>query len=91
MGDAEIYGRQESDVPHQGRLVGGDASPWSELEWLPCADGKARPTQPGLFPLAHGIPARMGRLRAYGNAIVPQVVAAFIAAYGHARAEAGLL
>jgi DNA (cytosine-5)-methyltransferase 1 len=54
---------------------------WADLEWLPCRDGKARPTQPGLFPLAHGYTGRMGRLRAYGNAIVPQVAAEFIRAY----------
>jgi DNA (cytosine-5)-methyltransferase 1 len=53
-------------------------SPWANLEWLKCTDGKTRPTQPGLFPLADGVPARVGRLRAYGNAIVPQVAAAFI-------------
>lgn len=53
---------------------------WSELEWLPCRDGKARPTQPGLFPLAHGVPGRVGRLRAYGNAIVPPLAAEFIRA-----------
>jgi DNA (cytosine-5)-methyltransferase 1 len=53
---------------------------WADLEWLACSDGKARPTQPGLFPLAHGIPNRMGRLRAYGNAIVPQVAAVFVMA-----------
>jgi DNA (cytosine-5)-methyltransferase 1 len=56
------------------------ADPWSAVEWIACSDGKARPTQPGLFPLAHGIPNRVGRLRAYGNAIVPQVAAAFIEA-----------
>jgi DNA (cytosine-5)-methyltransferase 1 len=53
---------------------------WSDLEWLPCTDGKSRPTQPGLFTLAHGVPRRVGRLRAYGNAIVPQVAAQFIKA-----------
>jgi DNA (cytosine-5)-methyltransferase 1 len=55
-------------------------SPWADLQWLPCTDGKARPVEPGTFPLAHGIPARVGRLRAYGNAIVPQVAAEFIRA-----------
>ena len=54
--------------------------PWSDIEWLECTDGKARPTKPGIFPLAHGIPARVGKLRAAGNAIVPQVAAEFIAA-----------
>jgi DNA (cytosine-5)-methyltransferase 1 len=51
-------------------------------ELLPCIDGKARPIEPGTFPLAHGVSSRVGLLRGYGNAIVPQVAAAFIEAYG---------
>lgn len=35
----------------------------------------------GHYPLAHGIPGRVGRLRAYGNAIVPQAAAEFVAAF----------
>jgi len=54
---------------------------WDRIEWIPCRDGKYRPTQPGLQPLAHGISGRVGRLRGYGNAIVPHVAAAFIDAY----------
>jgi DNA (cytosine-5)-methyltransferase 1 len=54
---------------------------WADAEWLPCRDGKARPVEPGTFPLAYGVPNRVGRLRGYGNAIVPQVAAAFITAY----------
>src|SRR3990167_403826 len=53
---------------------------WADLEWIECSDGKARPTQPGLFPLAHGVQNRVGRLRAYWNAIVPQVAAVFVMA-----------
>ena len=56
-------------------------SAWRDLDWLWCQDGKYRPTQPGLCPLADGISNRVGRLRAYGNAIVPQVGAAFVQAF----------
>ena len=59
----------------------GLAGFWSACDWLPCRDGKARPIEPGTFPLAHGVPARVGRLRGYGNAIVPQVAAEVILAY----------
>jgi DNA (cytosine-5)-methyltransferase 1 len=56
------------------------AASWDDCEWLYCADGFYRPVKPGTFPLAHGVPARVGRLRGYGNAIVPQVAAEFIRA-----------
>jgi DNA (cytosine-5)-methyltransferase 1 len=58
----------------------GDRQTWSDLLWLPCTDGKSRPTQPGIFPLAHGVPARVAKLRAAGNAIVPALAAEFIKA-----------
>lgn len=45
------------------------------------SDGKARRIEPGIEPLAHGIPRRMDKLRGYGNAIVPPLAAEFIAAY----------
>jgi DNA (cytosine-5)-methyltransferase 1 len=57
-----------------------DGGFWSTADWLPCRDGKLRPVEPGTFPLAHGLPARVGRLRAYGNAIVPALAAEFILA-----------
>lgn len=38
-------------------------------------------SEPDVGRVAHGIPARVGRLRAYGNAIVPETAAAFVTAY----------
>jgi DNA (cytosine-5)-methyltransferase 1 len=63
----------------------GQGLPWSRCDWLPCRDGKWRPVEPGTFPLAHGVSNRVGRLRAYGNAIVPQVAAQVIQAYMECR------
>jgi len=54
---------------------------WSAADWIPCRDGKARPVEPGVEPLAHGAAQRVVRLRAYGNALVPQVGAEVILAY----------
>ena len=51
---------------------------WSDADWLPCLDGRRRPVEPGTFPLAHGAPARVGRLRAYGNAINAKAAEVFI-------------
>ncbi|EEI0500668.1 DNA cytosine methyltransferase [Salmonella enterica subsp. enterica] len=60
-------------------------SHWSGADWLGCRDGRFRPVESGTFPLANGIPARVGRLRGYGNAIVPQVAAEFIKAFMECR------
>jgi DNA (cytosine-5)-methyltransferase 1 len=87
LGDAPEPGRSELPRRHGGTSYWkaqeprrpGDA--WSGAEWLPCLDDKARRVEPSIFPLAHGIPGRVGRLRAYGNAIVPQVAAEFIKAF----------
>lgn len=54
---------------------------WSESDWVHCEDGRKRPTRPGSFPLVDGAIQRMGRLRAYGNAINAEVAAHFIKAY----------
>lgn len=75
---------READRAHAESAGSSDAGRirefWDDAEWLPCRDGKYRPTQPGIFPLAHGVPHRVGTLRGAGNAIVPQVAAEFLKA-----------
>lgn len=54
---------------------------WRDADWLFCRDGKWRPVEPGTFPLAHGATARVGRLRAFGNCVVPQAAEEFVKAF----------
>jgi len=61
-------------------VTAGTADFWSTYDVVHCTDGKARRFEPSSFPLAHGVPNRVGRLRGYGNAIVPQVAAEFLKA-----------
>ena len=58
---------------------------WSAADWLLCRDGKWRPVRPESFPLAHGATARVGRLRAYGNAITAPVAQGLIESYMEVR------
>ncbi len=82
VGIAESLGRRESIEPIARSQGGGQAtgqSPWSDEDALG-ADGRRRRAVPGTRPVAHGIPARIPKLRAIGNSIVPQIAAAFITA-----------
>lgn len=71
-----------SRLARERRATGGH---WADADWLPCQGGKWRPIEPGTFPLAHGIACRMDKLRAFGNAISPQVAEAFIRAFLESR------
>jgi DNA (cytosine-5)-methyltransferase 1 len=59
----------------------GDVGFWGRFDLIPCRDGKTRRIEPGSSPLVDGFPGRVGLLRGYGNAIVPQVAARFITAF----------
>lgn len=72
-------GRIDPDAIGSTATTGG-AGFWSAFDLIPCRDGKSRRIGPGTFPLAHGVSGRVGLLRGYGNAIVPQVAAEFIKA-----------
>ena len=54
---------------------------WDTYQWAIGSDGKARRVEPSIRLLAHGVPARVGKLRAFGNAIVAPLAAEIITAY----------
>jgi DNA (cytosine-5)-methyltransferase 1 len=68
--DGAIYSENRNDT-------------WGRCEAMQCKDGKVRliPTEPEVFPVADGVPNRVGTLRGAGNAIVPQVAAEIIKAF----------
>jgi len=74
--DARLEGRGDA-----GGGRGNKRTPWTPSDFVWCRDQKWRPVEPGTFPLAHGVANRVGRLRAYGNAIVAPLAAEFIEAY----------
>lgn len=76
-----IYRGEESRGPRHVELERRGGAFWSDSALAIGADGKARRVKPGIRLLAHGIPARVGKLRAFGNAIVPQIAAEIIGAY----------
>ncbi len=75
-------GRAEIEVGRpQGRVVVGGVG-GGHLQTAECADGKWRPIPPpGVRWVGNGIPARVAKLRAFGNAIDPRPAAEFIGAY----------
>lgn len=62
-------GRVADPLRDQGKI----AARWLDVDWLlcrnPAGEPSWRPVESGSFPLAHGVPGRMGKLRAYGNAL----------------------
>lgn len=93
-GDSDTQGREGSYVRQAGLCYRArtdssseDQGFWSGADWIGCRDGKFRQVMPGTFPMANGISARVGRLRGYGNAIVPQVAAEFVKSFFEACDE----
>jgi DNA (cytosine-5)-methyltransferase 1 len=77
----EKNGERPSDTSRNN----SNFSIWDSFDVLLCTDGKQRRVESGTFPLAHGVSERVGLLRGYGNAIVPQVAKAFIESFIEAR------
>ena len=88
VGDNPEYDWEQFDADvEDGRMGNPEYDPdetngfWGDADWLLCRDGKWRPVEPSTFPLVNGATARVGRLRAYGNAITAQVAQGLIESY----------
>jgi len=85
LADSTQHGRkmrdpEDRELRRQGLSEGCAIGDWVRCDIIVCLDGKSRRIEPGSFPLANGIPNRVGLLRGYGNAIVPQLASEFIQA-----------
>lgn len=78
----EAIGNSGATGRGQPGQCAGESSPWAASRLIACRDGRVRriPIEPALFPLADGLPNRVGTLRGAGNSIVSQVAATFIIA-----------
>ena len=72
--------RQREAAGRSTRFSSGAYNPWSDYRLIHFRDGKTRRIESSIEPLVDGLPGRVGLLRGYGNAIVPQTAAAFIRA-----------
>jgi DNA (cytosine-5)-methyltransferase 1 len=95
VGDADyegLEGHAGNDQSYRGgpRKRGstssaGRAVPWETSVRISEFEGRSRRCEPGISPMAYRLPNHMGVLRAYGNAICPQVAEQFIRAHREAR------
>lgn len=78
--EQNIFKKAEFSAPrwHYARRCSG--SFWSSAIKMEGADGSWRWVEPGISILADGVPDRVAKHRAIGNAIVPQLAAEFIKA-----------
>jgi DNA (cytosine-5)-methyltransferase 1 len=68
----------DQDAARPASSPGALSDFWSKADYHRCSDGKYRPFESSIQPMAPRIPQRVAALRGAGNAIVPQVAQAFI-------------
>lgn len=84
IGERSSGFREDNGISRSIRNPGEIDQRWLDADWLlcrnPAGEPSWRPVEPGTFPLAHGVAARMDCLRAYGNALDKETATNFVAA-----------
>ena len=82
---------EEQEQPHRRAGALGERhsmdSFWADADLAGCRDGWRRPVEPGTRPVAPRTATHMGRMRAYGNAIVAPVAETFIRSFLEAEQD----
>ena len=88
VADAQSQGRRWRPEMAAGRCqeFGGPSEAIRFVSWPDGSGSSSTLTVAEVCSPSHGIPNRVGSLRGYGNAIVPQVAAEFIRAFSEVRA-----
>jgi DNA (cytosine-5)-methyltransferase 1 len=73
-------GAQHGSTFHRNETADAPMCGRHAADWLFCRDGKWRPVEPFTFPLVDAAPSRVGRLRAYGNALDAETAIQFCGA-----------
>ncbi|WP_310619666.1 DNA cytosine methyltransferase [Flexibacterium corallicola] len=86
QGQGRLVGRHDPEGWKAQRRHCSATDFWSDVDRVNCWSRKIRPIKSGSFGVVNGVSGTVGRLRGFGNAIVPQVAAEFIQAFEEARA-----
>lgn len=83
-----LEGRESEPGERSDQRLSAEAGSWSDFYIVECREKgtlKYRRVGSRVFPLVNGFPRRVEQIRAYGNAIVPQVAAVFVRAFMELR------
>lgn len=80
VASSDSAGRARQGPPQPEKRRRDPVVPWSFAPSLG-TDGRVRPIDPRPYGVGYGVSERVALNRAYGNAITPQVAAAFISTY----------
>lgn len=75
-----FFGTRRREEGGTVKQFGSNGNFWDHVERLFCTDGKSRPTEPGIFPVAYGIPRSVGQAKSRLGTLSPLATTGSLAA-----------